>query len=748
MIIRVVWNGSKNGVNETMYTPSFQLPTPASYHRVVEPEMEAGDFDIGEQFPNYMLHPTEQPYFGVDLPPELLKELEDAGIEVSGGYLRWTRLPFGWQSSPYLALRMLARALEIACRDPADTTSAFAFCRVEMNLPGSTTYQAGIPRVRRIRIDGLIAVILISYFDDGRVAGPNIYLAEQALRQVVAGIQYLGNQDAARKRRAVSKRPGAWAGSVTYTDQETPRKLLTQLKWDKAKAALSWVAFHIQEESPMDRSKFRSKTGFLNHVVETYDIAAPYMQGFYLSENSWRDNRDPQGYRIRVTESDPKNESDDESEDELFNETQEFLFKLYDEEMMTIDEDDLDLGEQLPPRSSSATQGEPPMVVPVPRLQFDVAAMQKIFAGDTPAQVILRPVRGAYSIVYGGGDASGEGYGTLVTPLGMEPLFQMGFWCCEFSEKSSNWREFRNLLERIRIEANAGRLVAKEVWIATDNSTAEKSFYKGRSSSPELDAMVLELRLIAMRGNFILHLVHVAGTRMIAFGIDGLSRGEKQVGALLHGGVAGILPLHLSASERSPDLKEWLCSWAGSNLKFAEPIDWFYAAQQGGDYSLPQRDETWVWIPAPAAALDALEELGKGRLKRHETLRGVVVVPTLLTCEWYRRFRKNVDVYFTIPAGSLNEWGAREYESLTIGLYLPLLRHRPWDWKRSAFMVSFGRSVSAMYKEGDPSGGNILREFWEASRWLASMPERLVRDLLSHPSWRRFLNISRRRRSV
>jgi hypothetical protein len=48
--IRVVWAGTGNGVNVTMFTPSFQLPTLASYHWVVEAEMEAGDFDIGEQF--------------------------------------------------------------------------------------------------------------------------------------------------------------------------------------------------------------------------------------------------------------------------------------------------------------------------------------------------------------------------------------------------------------------------------------------------------------------------------------------------------------------------------------------------------------------------------------------------------------------------------------------------------------------------------------------------------------------------
>jgi hypothetical protein len=81
---------------------------------------------------------------------------------------------------------------------------------------------------------------------------------------------------------------------------------------------------------------------------------------------------------------------------------------------------------------------------------------------------------------------------------------------------------------------------------------------------------------------------------------------------LLHGGVAGTLPLHLLASEHSPDLKEWLLSWVRSDLKFSEPIDWFHATQQGGNYSLPQQDETWVWTPAPAAALDALKELGKG----------------------------------------------------------------------------------------------------------------------------------------
>jgi hypothetical protein len=49
---------------------------------------------------------------------------------------------------------------------------------------------------------------------------------------------------------------------------------------------------------------------------------------------------------------------------------------------------------------------------------------------------------------------------------------------------------------------------------------------------------------------------------------------------------AGILPLHLSAMDCSPSLESWFRTWAGNELKFAGPKDWFYAAKQAGDYEL------------------------------------------------------------------------------------------------------------------------------------------------------------------
>ena len=82
--------------------------------------------------------------------------------------------------------------------------------------------------------------------------------------------------------------------------------------------------------------------------------------------------------------------------------------------------------------------------------------------------------------------------------------------------------------------------------------------------------MVTELRLFTIEGNFLLHIYHIAGTRMIASGIDGLSRGELHVSSL-ETTVQTIMPLHLSPIDRSPLLREWLCEWLDPHFKIAEP---------------------------------------------------------------------------------------------------------------------------------------------------------------------------------
>jgi hypothetical protein len=222
--------------------------------------MAAGDFDIGEQFHhNYPLHVSEQPYCGVDLPVDLVEEMRAKGF-VAERYMRWARLVFGWQFSPYFALCMYVRGLELAIGDPSDTSSAFQWACVELNLPSSSNYNPVIPLVRKIRTDGLTAVDMVAFFNDGRVFGPTQPpLVAFGLRQVTSRIQTRGNQDAARKRREISLRPGAWASCIAYTDHGIVRRFTSQEKWDKAKRHIQWIQDHLRKRAEMERKTFSSR---------------------------------------------------------------------------------------------------------------------------------------------------------------------------------------------------------------------------------------------------------------------------------------------------------------------------------------------------------------------------------------------------------------------------------------------------------------------------------------------------------
>jgi hypothetical protein len=56
---------------------------------------------------------------------------------------------------------------------------------------------------------------------------------------------------------------------------------------------------------------------------------------------------------------------------------------------------------------------------------------------------------------------------------------------------SSNYRELSNLFETLEEGLHSGQLTTTEVWIFTDNSTAESMFWKGHSSSPRLNDLTL-----------------------------------------------------------------------------------------------------------------------------------------------------------------------------------------------------------------------------------------------------------------
>jgi hypothetical protein len=124
-------------------------------------------------------------------------------------------------------------------------------------------------------------------------------------------------------------------------------------------------------------------------------------------------------------------------------------------------------------------------------LGSDLMAMGSFLQQSKPIMIVLRPVPGHYSMVYGFVDAPGEGFGGLTRYKDQSfrsilASARIGFWCNEISEKSSNFREFRNLKEHVKAESRKGNLAGRELWVYTDNEVTERAWFNGTSSKKEL----------------------------------------------------------------------------------------------------------------------------------------------------------------------------------------------------------------------------------------------------------------------
>jgi hypothetical protein len=125
------------------------------------------------------------------------------------------------------------------------------------------------------------------------------------------------------------------------------------------------------------------------------------------------------------------------------------------------------------------------------------------------------------------------------------------YWCQEVSEASSNYRDLLNLVESLEAPMDDRGIRGADDFLFTDNSTLEVVFFKG-SSMPErlFKLMVLQLCQIEIKGDLLLHVIHMAGTRMIEEDADGGLRGDLLQGEMAGCSVINFVHLHLSALER------------------------------------------------------------------------------------------------------------------------------------------------------------------------------------------------------
>mmetsp|Transcript_23392 Transcript_23392/g.35469 ORF Transcript_23392/g.35469 Transcript_23392/m.35469 type:complete len:282 (+) Transcript_23392:2867-3712(+) len=225
--------------------------------------------------------------------------------------------------------------------------------------------------------------------DDFRPSGPSSSEAWRAAQRTASVLNYLGIQDAARKRRGTSKTPGAWTGSVVRTSKRGIELTISEKKWKKAKALFLEVMGMIKMDSLTLHCKWLEQIrGYLVHITRTFPATVPYVIGLHLTIDGWRHNRDGDGWRRPRTKTGVKEEKDfgspgNDVRDGMGVATEDCDLVSYwsSSGRDTFLEGDVDeeAGEML-----AGPVEAPPLVRAVPRLIKDMESLLALFRADSP----------------------------------------------------------------------------------------------------------------------------------------------------------------------------------------------------------------------------------------------------------------------------------------------------------------------------------------------------------------------------
>jgi hypothetical protein len=662
--IRMVYDGTSCGLNEVLFAPWFALPTVDAMLRSVDTDYYGADNDYGEMFLNFWLHEDLRNLCGVDLTHVFGEELEESKRTVL--WEAWCRCAMGLKPSPYQACQGGLQAKEIALGHPKDDNNVFRWERVVLNLPGNLDYDPSKPWVYKIRKDGKIAADIHGYVDDNRETAPTEEEAWLASSRMAKTCAYLGLQDAARKRREPKRNPGAWAGAVVEATKEGVYKGVTQERWDKTRKHIKRLGEWAEGNEKIPRKELESIRGFLVYVSLTYTIMVPYLKGIHMTLESWRPNRDEEGWKLTSVPASvwSKGQLEDHHYD---------------------------------------WRAAPETVAKVPRFRDDIGALQALTDYATPPKIRVRPGAQA-EIQFHFGDASGSGFGMSVWVQGSDTVEAThGEWKEVLRMKSSNHREFYNLAMKIETMVKEGVIPeGTEIFMFTDNMVTERAFFKGTSTNRELYAMVLMLRKLEMEGKLFLNIIWIAGTRMIEQGTDGLSRGDLSNGVMIGHPMLQYVPLNKSATTRQPNLLSWLIGTHPKGWTAITPSDWYFNGH---------KIKRALWLPPPAAADAALEQLCESFHKRPNQSH-MFVCPAIMSCRWRKKLGKIADVVFTLPVGTVL-WGKEQHEPVIIGLTCPLLNCSPWQVRKCDELVErLVQDLQGMWSADLIQNRDRLRKFW------------------------------------
>jgi len=229
------------------------------------------------------------------------------------------------------------------------------------------------------------------------------------------------------------------------------------------------------------------------------------------------------------------------------------------------------------------------------------------------------------------GDGSGTGTGgTLGLPDAPLEMW-MGQWAPVIFSYSSNWKELKTLhLTMIRMQEHYVEEVrGATVFYFTDNFVTYCIVSSGTSSSPELHALIEQIRILEIRLNCTLVSVHVPGRVMIEQGTDALSRG------------VWVSPFHhkidhqtINAAIFAPlEFDPLLVANLIGRFQLPEPHWFHYPWDQPWD-ATRVFDNCTIWFPPPEVARQVIIFVLESWVERPLSTSAVFVVPRTLSGHW------------------------------------------------------------------------------------------------------------------
>ncbi len=313
--------------------------------------------------------------------------------------------------------------------------------------------------------------------------GESAYHCWSVGHHIASSLGYLGMLVTSRKTHPLSQHLGTWAGIIATLGPEGISVCCSQEKWDKAKLYLTELLTCVESMDPLDRKHLESVQGFFIHLQCTYPAMMPFIKGFHLTTDGWRDGRDAEGWKLLKR----KHEGGG-----YWDTARDQWVSIHHPEAAFL----------------------PSRVHPAPRLLSDLKCLTQLLSSPTPPIRYIHP-RSMKIAIYGFVDASGAGFGSSFELPNKRILYHHGLWGQDADHVSSNYKELRNLVDAFEDGLQTGELLHTELFIFTDNSTAEGAFYKGNADSCLLFDLVLRLHQIDMSSSIKLHVTHIAGMQMI-----------------------------------------------------------------------------------------------------------------------------------------------------------------------------------------------------------------------------------------